>query len=128
MKDYDVMATRQRKWMFYLLALLVLLWGLTPWKAFFLGTLLGSVLSFYNLWLMQRKMKQLGEAAAANRTMKGIGTFTRLASGALAVVIALQFEEYFHLIGVVLGLMAATVVIFIDAFINSSKDSTMEER
>ncbi|PBB06410.1 ATP synthase subunit I [Salimicrobium humidisoli] len=128
MKDFDVMATRQRKWMFYLLALLVLAYGLTPWKAFFLGTLLGGVLSFYNLWLMQRKMKQLGESAAANKSMKGIGTFTRLASGALAVVIALQFEEYFHLIGVVSGLMTATVVIFIDAFINSSKDSKMEER
>lgn len=120
MEDYQQMMTRQRKWMFYLLALLVLGWGVTPWQPVFLGLLLGSLLSFYNLWLMQRKIRRLGEATADSRPVRGIGTFTRLASGALAVVIALQFEEYFHLISVVLGLMAAYIVILIDYLFNKS--------
>ncbi|REJ08901.1 ATP synthase subunit I [Halobacillus trueperi] len=120
MQGYQQMMTRQRKWMFYLLALFVLGWGITPWQPIFLGLLLGSALSFYNLWLMQRKIRKLGEASADNRSVRGIGTFTRLASGALAVVIALQFEEYFHLIAVVLGLMAAYFVILIDYLFNKS--------
>ena len=120
MQVYQQMMARQRKWMFYLLALLVLGWGITPWEPVFLGLLLGSALSFYNLWLMQRKIRKLGEASAENTSVRGIGTFTRLASGALAVVIALQFEEYFHLISVVLGLMAAYFVILIDYLFNKS--------
>ncbi|MGP4059161.1 ATP synthase subunit I [Halobacillus litoralis] len=120
METYQHMMARQRKWMFYLLALLVLGWGITPWQPIFLGLLLGSALSFYNLWLMQRKIRKLGEASAESRSVRGIGTFTRLASGALAVVIALQFEEYFHLISVVLGLMAAYFVILIDYLFNKS--------
>ncbi|MFG6147323.1 ATP synthase subunit I [Halobacillus sp. B23F22_1] len=122
MEDYQQMIARQRKWMFYLLAVLVLGWGLTPWQPVFLGLLLGSILSFYNLWLMQRKIQKLGEFSAKSMSTKGIGTFTRLASGALAVVIALQFEEYFHLISVVLGLMAAYFVIVIDYLFNRATD------
>ncbi|WJE15393.1 ATP synthase subunit I [Halobacillus sp. ACCC02827] len=120
MQTYQHMIARQRKWMFYLLALFVLGWGVTPWPSIFLGLLLGSALSFYNLWLMQRKIRMLGEASAENRKVGGIGTFTRLASGALAVVIALQFEENFHLISVVLGLMAAYIVILIDYLFHKS--------
>ncbi|RWZ58982.1 ATP synthase subunit I [Halobacillus fulvus] len=120
MQNYQQMMARQRKWMFYLLALFVLGWGVTPWQPIFLGLLLGSALSFYNLWLMQRKIRQLGDASSKNRSARGIGTFTRLASGALAVVIALQFEEYFHLISVVLGLMTAYIVILIDYLFNKS--------
>ncbi|MFC7319351.1 ATP synthase subunit I [Halobacillus campisalis] len=122
MEDYQQMIARQRKWMFYLLALLVLGWGITPWQPVFLGLLLGSILSFYNLWLMQRKIQKFGESTANNHTTRGIGTFTRLASGALAVVIALQFEEHFHLISVVLGLMTAYLVISIDYLFNKSTD------
>ncbi|MBH0230590.1 ATP synthase subunit I [Halobacillus yeomjeoni] len=120
MKDYQQMIARQRKWMFFLLAILVLGWGITPWRPVFLGLLLGSVLSFYNLWLMQRKIKKLGDASEKQQSVRGIGTFTRLASGALAVVIALQFEDHLHLISVVLGLMAAYIVIVIDYLFNNS--------
>ncbi|WP_431803050.1 ATP synthase subunit I [Halobacillus andaensis] len=96
--------------------------GFNPWQPVFLGLLLGSILSFYNLWLMQRKIKKLGESSANSMNTRGIGTFTRLASGALAVVIALQFEAHFHLISVVLGLMAAYFVIIIDYLFNRATD------
>ncbi|WP_226581416.1 ATP synthase subunit I [Halobacillus litoralis] len=118
MEDYQQMISRQRKWMFYLLAFLVLGWGLTPWKPVFSGLLLGTTLSFYNLWTMQRKISRLGEHSTDTSNSKqrkpNIGTFTRLATGALAAVIALQFEEHFHIISVVLGLMTAYFVILID--------------
>ncbi|WP_026570772.1 MULTISPECIES: ATP synthase subunit I [Sediminibacillus] len=122
MQQYEYMITRQRKWMFYLLALLVLGSAFTPYPRIFLGLLLGTVIGFYNLWLMQRKIQQLGKAAAEQRSTKGIGTFSRLAAAAAAVLIALQFEEYFHLIGVLIGLMTVYVVIMIDFAIFRVKD------
>ncbi len=121
--EFQHMITRQRKWMFYLLALLVLGWGFTPWQPVFLGLLLGSILSFFNLWLMQKKITKLGETSAkGEKPSRGIGTLTRLATGALAAVIVLQFEEHFHLVSVVLGLMTAYFVIFIDYLFNKSTE------
>lgn len=128
MQPYDKMMTRQRKWMFYLLAVLVLGAGFTDYPRIFLGLLLGAALSFYNLWLMQRKIKQFGQAIAEKRSARGIGTFTRLASAALAVLIALRFEEYFHLTAVVLGLMTTYVVIMIDFVLFKSRYLHTEER
>ncbi|MFC4386512.1 ATP synthase subunit I [Gracilibacillus marinus] len=114
MSQYKNMITRQRKWMFYLLALFVLGWGFTPYQSIFLGLLLGTSLSFYNLWIMQRKVDRFGKAISEGRRASGIGTFTRLATAALAVLLAMRFEEYFHFIAVVLGLMTTYVVIMID--------------
>ena len=122
MQQYELMITRQRKWMFYLLALLVLGAGFTPYPSVFLGLLLGAAVSFYNLWLMQRKIEQFGQAAARQHTSRGIGTFSRLASTALAIIVALQFEELFHLIAVIIGLMTAYLVIVIDFLFFRSKD------
>ncbi|MFD1020089.1 ATP synthase subunit I [Thalassobacillus hwangdonensis] len=122
MKQYQQMIARQRKWMFYLLALFVLGWGITPYQSIFLGLLLGSSLSFYSLWLMQRKVDKFGKATAQGTSVKGIGTFSRLMAAALAVLIALQFEDYFHLIAVVLGLMTAYFVIMIDFAFSRAKD------
>ncbi|WP_173918577.1 ATP synthase subunit I [Halobacillus sp. Marseille-Q1614] len=123
MEEYQYMIARQRKWMFYLLAILVLGWGITPWQTIFLGLLLGSTISFYNLWLMQKKITRFGEESTKDKPKKrGLGTLTRMATAALAVVVTLQYEEYFHLISVVLGLMTAYIVILIDYLFNRSTD------
>ncbi|MDX8047632.1 ATP synthase subunit I [Gracilibacillus sp. S3-1-1] len=128
MNQYKNMITRQRKWMFYLLALFVLGWGFTPFPRIFLGLLLGTALSFYNLWLMQRKIDRFGQAIKDGGKAGGIGTFTRLASAALAVIIAMRYEEYFHLMGVILGLMTTYVVIMIDFAIFRKLDEQKEVR
>lgn len=117
MNEYNNMIARQRKWMFYLLALMVLGWGFTPYQTVFLGLLLGTTLSFFNLWVMQRKINRFGQAISKGDKVYGIGTFTRLASAAVAVVIAMRYDVYFHMIGVIFGLMTTYVVIMIDFFI-----------
>ncbi|WP_066189005.1 MULTISPECIES: ATP synthase subunit I [Gracilibacillus] len=123
MNQYKQMITRQRKWMFYLLALFVLGWGFTPYTRIFLGLLLGTALSFYSLWTMQRKIDRFGQAVAQENRATGIGTFTRLATAALAVIIAMRFEEQFHLMSVILGLMTTYVVIMIDFAISTYRTS-----
>ncbi|WP_018930783.1 ATP synthase subunit I [Gracilibacillus lacisalsi] len=128
MDQYKNMITRQRKWMFYLLALFVLGWGFTPFTRIFLGLLLGTALSFYNLWVMQRKIDRFGQAVSHGGRPAGIGTFTRLATAALAVIIAMRFEEYFHLMAVILGLMTTYVVIMIDFALFRNTDEQKEVR
>ncbi|WP_163969503.1 ATP synthase subunit I [Oceanobacillus halotolerans] len=122
MSQYNKMAARQRKWMFYLLAIFVLGAGFTPYLRISLGLLLGSIISFYNLWLLQTKISDFSEAVSKKEKPRGIGTVSRFAAAALAVIIALRFDEYFHMIAVLLGLMTSYIVIMIDFVVFKNKD------
>ncbi|SHG68996.1 ATP synthase subunit I [Ornithinibacillus halophilus] len=121
MQEYEKRAARQRKWMFYLLAIFVLGAGFTPYVQVFLGLLLGGVVSFYNLFLLQKKTTEFTEAIATERRPKGLGTVSRLAATALAVIIALRYEEYFNMIALIIGLMTTYVVIMIDFLIKQKE-------
>ncbi|WP_324609860.1 ATP synthase subunit I [Oceanobacillus damuensis] len=115
MFDFDSMVTRQRKWMLYYLALMVVGAGFLPYKQVFLGLILGGLVSFYNLWLLQHKTEVLGESfAGTGKKRGGLGTFTRMATAILAVLIALRFEAYFHIIAVVIGIVSSYIVIGLD--------------
>jgi ATP synthase protein I len=113
---------RQSKWMLYLLALLMLGAGFTPYQRIFLGLFLGASVSFFSMWLLQRKVRQFTEAVATHGRMPALGTFSRMAASVLAVMLALRFDAYFHLIAVVIGLAAGYIIIFIDSFFTSLKD------
>jgi ATP synthase protein I len=116
MLEFQTMFTRQRKWMFLLLSFYVLGWGFTSQQSVFLGLILGTSLSLFNLWLMARKIDKFGQAAAEGRTIRSLGSFSRMATGALAIVITMRYPEQFHLISVVIGLMTSYIVIMIDFF------------
>lgn len=122
MSQYENMTVRQRKWMFYLLAILVLGAGFTSYQSIFLGLLLGSAVSLYNLWLLQRKINSFAESVEKKQSGTGLGGISRLAAAALAVIIALRFEEHFHIIAVLIGLMTSYLVIMIDFFVFKSKE------
>lgn len=66
---------------------------------------------------MLRKVNQLGDAAVKGKAMRSIGTFSRLATAALAVLIATKYPQYFQIIGLVIGLMSAYIIIIIDFLI-----------
>lgn len=123
MLDFDRAVTSQRKWMLYLLAVLFLGAGFTPYPRIFLGLILGTAVSFYNLWLLQRKVKYLGKAVLNQTKMGGLGTLSRIASSVLAVIIALQFEEHFHLYSVVIGLATSYLIMMIDMFVRAMIDA-----
>ncbi|MED3623864.1 ATP synthase subunit I [Neobacillus thermocopriae] len=121
MPELQAMFTRQRKWMFFLLSFYVLGWGFTAYQPIFLGLIFGTSLSFFNLWLMVRKTEQFGENVLKGKKVRSLGSFSRMATGALAVVVALRYPDQFHLISVVIGLMTSYIVIMIDFFIHSLK-------
>jgi ATP synthase protein I len=116
MPEFKMMFVRQRKMMFFLLSFYVLGWGFTSYQSIFLGLILGTSLSLFNLWLMTRKIDQFGHAVEEGRKVRSLGSFSRMATGALAVVITLRYPEQFNLISVVIGLMTSYIVIMIDFF------------
>nr|WP_295973226.1 ATP synthase subunit I [uncultured Bacillus sp.] len=118
MSELSEMYARQRKYIYFLLAILVLGWGFTDYQTIFLGLILGTVISLFNLWHLARRTEKFGEAVSKGKGGKkrSLGMFTRMAAAILGVIIAMEFPEYFHVLSVVFGLMAAYIVIMIDSF------------
>ncbi len=81
-------------------------------------------ISFYNLWLLQRKTDLLGEAAEKDGSRKGIGTISRLAAAALGALIAIRYD--FSIIGYIIGLMAVYPVIMIDFILFNRNNESKE--
>lgn len=130
MDDLQQLFNRHRKYILYLLAIFVLGWGFTPYQSIFMGLILGTAISFFNLWMMVRRMDKFGEAVLAGRKMRSLGTLSRMAAAILAVFIAMQYPENFNLISVIIGLMTSYLVIVIDALISIlfRRDKQREER
>ena len=117
MPEYKFIFKRVRKYILYLLALYVLGWGLTSYQSIFLGLILGTSLSLFNLWVLDRKMKQFGEVMVNGGKINSLGLLTRMATAVFAVLVAMEYSNYIHLISVVIGLMTAYIVIMIDNFL-----------
>ena len=49
---------KQKKVLFFLLALFVLGWGFTDLKPIFAGLALGSLFGLYNFWILVRRMER----------------------------------------------------------------------
>ncbi|MFD2707055.1 ATP synthase subunit I [Salibacterium lacus] len=98
---------------FYALALYVIGWGMSPYQVFFLSAVIGTGLGLFNVWSMYRDVKKLGKAAEENRSAFSAGMLSRLASGALAAVLFLQFPGHFHLMGLVTGIMTPYIIILL---------------
>lgn len=119
MPEYYAMFARQRKYLFYLLSIYVLGWGFTPYQPVFLGLIIGTSLSLFNLWLMIKKVDQFGEAVVNGGKIRSIGLFSRMATAVLAVIIATEYPEHVHLISILMGLMTIYIVIMIDFIIQA---------
>ncbi|WP_042354360.1 ATP synthase subunit I [Bacillus rubiinfantis] len=122
MPELQAIYNRSKKWMLYLMALYILGWGFTSYQSIFLGLAFGTSLSLFNLWLLARKMNQFGEKVVKGEKVRSLGMLSRLATGALAVVVSMAYSQYLHIIFVVIGLMTAYIVIMIDFFIHSLKN------
>ncbi|MED4015925.1 ATP synthase subunit I [Sutcliffiella cohnii] len=116
MPDSKIMFFRHIRYFIFLFTLYVLGWGFTPYQEWFLGLLLGTVISFYNHWLLYKKVNKLGKIAAEGGKMMAVGTVTRMAAAVLVVLLALRLPEYLNQYGVIFGIMTSYIVIIIDSF------------
>lgn len=119
MPEFQEMYRRQQKWVLYLLSIYVLGWGFTPYQTIFLGLILGTCFSFLNLWLLVRRMKKFDQAITNGKKAGSLGSLSRMATAAIAVIITLKYPEYFYIISVVWGLMTSYIVIMIDYLYHS---------
>lgn len=113
------MYDRARKWMLYLLAIYVLGWGFTSYQTIFLGLILGTAFSMINLWMLIKRMRKFDKLITNGKKVRSLGSLSRLAMAALAIVIALKWTRYFQTGSVVLGLMTNYIVIMIDYLFHS---------
>ncbi|MFB5662741.1 ATP synthase subunit I [Alteribacillus sp. HJP-4] len=96
----------------YVLALYVLGWGFLPYPEVFLSLGTGCIIGLYNVWSMYRDVRNVGAAAEENKRTFSFGMVSRLAAGALAAILLIRFPDYFHIIGLVAGLMTPYAIIF----------------
>ncbi|MDQ1143564.1 ATP synthase protein I [Bacillus sp. SORGH_AS 510] len=116
MPDFRIMFNRQRKWLFYVLAIYVLGWGFTPYPTVFLGLILGTCFGYLNLWLLVKKTEDFDKKVSQGKKVRSLGSLSRMAVGGIAALIALRYPEYFNIISLVIGLMTSYIVIMIDYF------------
>ena len=108
---------RQRRALFFLLALFVLGWGFTGWKPVFAGLILGSLFGLYNFWILVRRMERFDRKFAEGKGGASLGTVVRFASGIAAAAIATAMPEQFDLISTVIGFALPYVVLLTDRII-----------
>lgn len=116
MPDLKQHFQRYTKYTLYLLSIFVIGWGFTPYPSIFLGLILGTSLSLFNLWLIRKRMERFDRAIDEGKKVRSLGTFSRMASAGAAVLIALEYPEFIHLISTVIGLMMVYFIIMIDYF------------
>ena len=120
MQDLQHVFPRLRSYILYLLALYVLGWGFTSYKAVFAGLILGTALSLYNLWNLVRKFEQFGQALDEGKApfnwdcCKICNSCSRSCDYHL-------LSKTFHIISVVVGLMTYYVVIIIDLVVQNMR-------
>lgn len=103
--------------MYNLLAALLIGWGITSYKQIFLGLILGTAISFINLWLLYRKTTRLSEVVLEGKAMYSIGSFSRFAYAILAILIAIKFPNYIDILSTLIGLLTAYIVMALDSFV-----------
>jgi len=117
MQDLQQVYVRQRKLIFFLLAICALGWGFTTYQTVFAGIALGSLFGLYNFWLLVRRLEKFDRSLNEGKKVKSLGTAMRFASGIAAVAVAMSIPEQFHLGSTVIGLMIPYVYLLVDRIV-----------
>ncbi|MEC1177706.1 ATP synthase subunit I [Metasolibacillus meyeri] len=121
MEDLHYIFTKQKKVLFFLLALCVLGWAFTPYASIFAGIGLGAFFGTYNFWILVRRMDKFDRSVSEGRKASSLGTALRFGSGVAAVAIAMSLPEHFHLISTVIGLMLPYIFLVIERIVHLAK-------
>ncbi len=125
MSSYKVIFKRQRKWMLFLIALFLMVAGIstfTKYQPVFYGLLLGILIGFYNVWFLQRKISLFSETIMdSDGKRQGLGMISRFAAVILGAMIAVKFDMYFNLIAYLIGFVLLYPVMMIDLILFQRK-------
>lgn len=93
-------------------------WIFTPVPAWFAGMVLGTALALISAIYTAWKVHKAGELALKYNGQKkraSIGMVTRFSMAILAAVIAVEYSQFFSLLGMVIGLMVPSIIAYGDA-------------
>ncbi|MED3661381.1 ATP synthase subunit I [Ureibacillus terrenus] len=114
MLDLHRIFEKQKKGLFFLLALCVSGWFFTSYPTIFAGIGIGAVFGTYNFWILVRRMDKFDRSYQEGKRIS-LGSGLRFASAIAAVAIPIAFPEYFNVVSSVIGLMIPYVFLFIEA-------------
>jgi len=117
MQDLQQVYARQKKLIFFLLALCALGWGFTPYPSVFAGLALGALFGLYNFWLLVRRLEKFDRAINEGKKVASLGSALRFASGIAGIAIAISLPEHVHLASTVIGLMIPYVYLLVDRIV-----------
>jgi ATP synthase protein I len=121
MENLRQIHNRQKRALFFLLALLALGWGFSPWPTVFAGLILGVLFGLYNFWILTRRMERFDRAMAEGKKAPSLGSGLRFASGIAAAAISVSLPETFDLIATVIGLMIPYLFLLAERIITQLK-------
>ena len=108
---------RQRRALFFLLAIFVFGWAFTEWGTVFAGLILGSLFGLYNFWILVRRYEAFERAITDGKKRISLGTAMRFASGIAVAAIATAMPEQFDLISAVIGFAIPYILLLGDRII-----------
>ena len=112
---------RLKRLMYFILAVFVLGWGVTPYQEVFAGLIVGSLFGIYNMWILVRRMEKFDRAVEEGSKVRSLGTALRFASGVAVVAIAILFAEHIHLVSAVIGLMIPYGLLLVERIVYHMK-------
>lgn len=125
MSSYNEIFKRQRKWMLYIISFLLMAAGLgtfTKFQPVLYGLLLGTLISLYNIWFLQKKVSKFSETIMdAESKRQGLGMISRLAAVVFGAILVIKFDAYFNLVSYLIGFVLFYPVIMIDLILFQRK-------
>lgn len=121
MENLRQIYNRQKRALFFLLALFALGWGISPWPTVFAGLILGVLFGLYNFWILTRRMERFDRAMVNGDKTPSLGSGLRFASGIATAAIAVSLPETFDLIATVIGLMIPYFLLLAERIIHHLK-------
>ncbi|MER2088892.1 MAG: ATP synthase subunit I [Sporosarcina sp.] len=122
MQTLQQIHNRQKKALFFLLAMFALGWLLTDLKPIFAGLFIGSLFGLYNFWILVRRMERFDRIFTEGKKRASLGTTMRFASGVAAAAVAISLPEHFNLVSSVIGLMIPYILILAGGIIFRAKN------
>ncbi|WP_067841081.1 ATP synthase subunit I [Amphibacillus sediminis] len=128
MGRYQEAISRQRRWLIYVIMIVTIGTIASLANRSWLGLWLGSITSYFNLWLLQRNVNRIAEVALGNRKHASAGTISRIGSALLVVVFSLHYNAYISFFAVVIGLMLNYLIILLEALFRFQTEKTKMRR
>ncbi|MBO8172014.1 MAG: ATP synthase subunit I [Bacillaceae bacterium] len=116
MNDFWIPVKRVMVHTLIVLLLAVLARFILPYPLFWQGFMLGTSVSLINGLILMKRTWQAGEAAESGKRARSTGMLQRFAAAAFAVLVTLEYPQYFSLGGTIAGfavLPILSLVVFI---------------